>query len=254
MFIVVRNGHFGDALMAGLFVAILNDQGISAVLDTDRTDARDLLRVPLWAGEAGHRYDWQYETLNCADGILASTLSDFASRFGLGTIAITRKAVPIRWRDDSARSFDVAMGTQTSDWTPYRNWPYFGELKAMLRDIGVSFVDMDEQRIYGEESLRIVSRAKIYLGLETGRSHLYSSVAAGKGIILQSGYSSEQFWSNYSFEFLSVGAKCAPCYLREGCQHGHCCMHLLSTERVFQAIVRRLHLVGEDKAAFPQLA
>lgn len=148
MFIVSRGreeAFIGDLLMMAIFVASLNDSGIPAVMRVSREDVKELIDVPLWNGEQGEEYTWRYEELPPVGSFVERTLKHFGETTGLNA-TLTRRGVPVKMHDEETPVVDVALGTKTSNWTPYRMWPYFAELKKMLSENNVTWIDMDEVR------------------------------------------------------------------------------------------------------------
>jgi hypothetical protein len=147
-------------------------------------------------------------------------------------------------------SLDVILCTKTGQWGPYRDWPYFSQLKDMFDKNNISYVDCQERGIYSHECLNYVKNAKLYLGLETGMSHYVSKYANGKALILQSGFCTFNFWAGlYDYDCLKHECPCVyrPCFidrdrLKGGieCPNDVCCMNGLSVDRVFQSVLDRL--------------
>lgn len=236
MFVVTRNeGFIGDLLMAGMFTAILNDNKVDAVLKVSREDIKQLLDVPLWDGEDGEEYKWRYEELPPVGSFIERTVGHFSVLTGR-EVSITRRCVPVKMHDEEVPQVDVALGTVTSNWTPYRMWPYFDDLKELMDRSRITWLDMDKENVMGNRCLNVVKKCKLYVGLETGRSHLVSSVGAGKTLILQSGYCDASHWCMYDYAFIDLKVDCSPCKLREGCKHYHKCMKDMTPDIVMGRI------------------
>lgn len=244
-YLITRFNHaFGDNLMAGMFTAILNDNGVRASFYCNNADAAMYLDCPMVTQKVAppsRRFNWAYESgLRLNVNFMAYSLERFAQQFGTPPLQMTRRSVPVRYQDwEEAPTVSVVMCTHVGRWSRYRNWPYFDKLKLLLHERGISYLDLHEQNIYGERALSCVARARLYLGLETGMSHFVSSVAK-KGLILQSGYTNFEAWCSYDYEVQSVPVKCAPCYLRRGCKFRWKCMRHLSPESVLGAVLERV--------------
>jgi hypothetical protein len=161
-------------------------------------------------------------------------------------LRLIEKTIPIRFQDDpSVPALDIVLNTRTNDWTPYKHWPYWAELKRSFSRLNLSFVDLDEHKIQGNVSLNYAAKARLYLGLDTGMSH-YVSPLVQRGIIIQSGYNSFEFWHNYQFTAASVDVPCAKCFLRTGCPNDHRCMRELTAEKILDRVLAAL-----DSPAMP---
>lgn len=232
MYIIHRDEAFGDVMMAGLVVAVLNDNGYQACLDN--FGHGNLLDCPKYAGEAGEHVWFEYESVRQTSTV--SYVENFLQRFG--PLKLTRRAVPVKFEEMAVPHYDVALGTKTGPWTPYRNWPSFPQLKECLDKRGLTWIDLDEQNKNGNECLNIIKQCGVFVGLETGRSHYVSSVGAGKTLIIQSGYTPSRQWCVYDYDFIEKAIPCSPCYLRAGCTFNHDCMKT-TPEEVLDWILHR---------------
>ncbi|MBM4043985.1 MAG: glycosyltransferase family 9 protein [Planctomycetes bacterium] len=231
----------GDRLLASTFALILNDNGVRAVLDDDL--AGELVRCPTF-DPARHgdyrRYRFNYEPENryFPGGLMRRALDNFAQQFGLQALQITRTAVAVQYSSQfDVEPVDVALCTESGGWSPYRNWPHFDCLKKSLEANGISFCDLTKEGKRGMECVNYIRKARLYVGLETGVSHLASSVAAGKGLIIQSGYSTFDYWCPYEYAYIANPVPCAPCFRRNGCPSDHACMRGITVERVLDRIL-----------------
>lgn len=239
---------FGDNLFSAFITAVLNDNGIPAVLHNPRI--AHLADCPL--DESPEDTLLTFNCVRCNRPgketagrftVYTDLLQQFRVFAGLrDTIPVTRNFIPVKYFDiPQTPAVDVAMVTRSGHWTPYRNWPYFAGLKAALSSAGISFIDLSEQSINDIPFLNYVKKAKIFLGLETGASHYASRFANGKALILQSGYCDFEYWAgDYRYERLEAAVHCRPCWLREGCRWEHACMENLTVDRVFRELTRRL--------------
>lgn len=139
--------------------------------------------------------------------------------------------------DNNIQPYDVCLVTQTGDFTPYRNWPYFDDLKAILTKNNITYIDLSAEKILGQDFLRHVKNCKAYVGLETGASHYAAPFCRHKGIIIQSGYVPYRYWAPYyDFTCLDRDMECSPCMLRSGCGYDHGCMKDTLPEQVLDSI------------------
>lgn len=239
---------FGDNLFSAFITAVLNDNGIPAVLQNPRI--ADLVECPL-----DDDPEAQLPTFNCVRrnrtgsqtsqvfNVYTDLLHEFCKKTKRSDeIPISRDYIPVKYHDiPGVPSVDVALVTRTGHWTPFRNWPYFWKLKWMLDSVGVTYVDLSAKCIRDIPFLNYVRKAKIFLGLETGASHYASRLANGKALILQSGYCDFDYWAGaYRFDRIEVPVECRPCWLREDCSWKHKCMESLEAEAVFRELMGRL--------------
>lgn len=246
-----RGRGFGEPLVMSLIVNILNDNGVDSAL-RDHKRVKELVDCPLTTVDASRStfktYAWTYEC--SSKPVVLQYIEYFESVVGK-KLKITKNYIPVKFYDiPEIPSVDVAMGTETGSWTPYRNWPYFGELKKLFAKEGITYVDLDANTIRGIECLNYVKKCKLYLGLETGMSHYVSKFANGKSLILQSGFTEFDFWAHlYDYDYLQVeDVSCRPCFINKlhiarkerKCECDNMCMKDLGVDRVFEAVVERI--------------
>ncbi len=249
--ITYHGSAFGDNLFTAYVTQVLRQHGLDARLDNPRIAG--LVDCPRFVEEERLRHR-EIKTFGCVRQnrtgfqtteqftVYSDLLSEFARQFDIGyEIRTVLDHVPVKFAlDTSARSCDVAMVTETGWWTPYRNWPYFRELKEMLAAAGIFCIDLSSERIRGNRALNVVRNCKLFLGLETGVSHYVSRFANGKALILQSGYTPFGYWAGvYDYQCLKFPVVCSPCWKRSGCLD-HRCMVELPAEQVLCAIRERL--------------
>lgn len=244
MYLIKRNVSFGDVMMAGLAVATLNDYGVTAALETSEYKYKKVISVPQF--NESQKPNWEkhffkYEHFRKDQvNYVQEWLDRFSSICGVKA-KITRKEVPVFFSTIlGMQKYDVAINSQTGDWSPYRVWPHFEKLKTMLDKANLTWLDLDDKKVYNNECLNVIKNSKLYLGLDTGRSHYVSSQAKGKTLIIQSGNNNKIQWCNYDYDFIEQKVGCSPCYLREGCQYSHDCMTKIQPEYVFERIIDKL--------------
>ncbi len=189
--VVKRNGHgFGDRLLAALLALVLRDHGVDAY--RVHKYPCSLVDCPEWHGRGEHQgYGFRYRHTDKT--MLSRALADL-TRITDRPIRLTRKFIPVHYREMAqVPAVDVAICSECGSFSRYRAWPYFEELKARFRAAGVSYVDLNEAREAAPDDgsmtcLNYVRKARLYLGLDTGTSHLVSQWARGKTLILQSGF------------------------------------------------------------------
>lgn len=243
-YIVGSFGGFGDDCMVAMFVQILNDNNIPAVLYTHNGELFDVPmshRMPL----NGQLFGFSY-VLDTSESYMSFNLKRFAEAFHKPPIRITRNCVPIKMSEysHSCPTVDVAISSNAYHNNPHpvRVWPHFDELKSQLTSRGISWMELG----HNSQCVMGVVKAKLYLGVENGTSHFVSSVAQGKALILQSGYTRKEDWCPYDYETVELILPCKPCHLEllSECPYNHKCMRELSVEMVLQAILRRLGRVS----------
>ena len=182
---------FGDSLMLATVVEILNDNGIDAALaPTTISHLVTCRKIKDWDVWGGHvkltRRNRTGKDTNESYNVYTDLIDEFKKAFNIEKeIEITRDHIPVLYYDlplVKEKKFDVVMVTQTGPFTPYRKWPYFNELKELLKKNKISFIDLSEMGARDIEFLNYVKNSKLYLGLETGPSHYASQVANGKGV------------------------------------------------------------------------
>lgn len=237
---------FGEPLILSLVAKILRDNNIDAYYKESRktqglTD--DALQINFNDSSCAY-HTWSYDIKN-SKSIMQQYIDHYSDVFNK-KIEITRNYIPVKYHDiANTQAYDVAIHSQTGDWTPYRNWPYFAVLKILLAKDKISYIDLAEKRIYGIEYLNYVNKAKVYLGLETGPSHYVSQFAKNKCLILQGGFSTFDFWaSSYCYERIQIDdVACRPCFISwkdivagNKCKSCNKCMFEIDPIAVFEKI------------------
>jgi hypothetical protein len=241
---------FGDNLFSAYLTKTLNDNGFKAFLDnpiighlvdcpkfneveldSDSINSFDCVRRNRTGLQTKNRFN-----------VYSDLIEEFRKEFKIEKqIKIKDNHIPVNFHKlKNTPSFDVILVTETGYWTPYRNWPYFKELKKEFEKFNISYLDASEAGIRNNTLLNYIDNTKLYIGLETGASHYVSKVSNGKTLILQSGYTDFSYWAEiYDFDYLSIDVKCSPCWKREGCEH-HICMKSLSTNEVVNKVLKIL--------------
>lgn len=242
---------FGDNLFSAYLTYTLIRNGFDAYLDNKRI--AHLVDCPTFSdkfykGNEIRSFDCVRQNRTGLQtkkkfNVYTDLVFQFKKKFNIKTpIKLQLTYIPVKYkRENDVPSFDVVMVTQTGYWSPYRNWPYFSELKKMLIKSSISFIDITEEKIQNNFALNIVDNCRLFLGLETGVSHYVSKFANGKALILQSGYTTFDYWASiYNYKELSISVDCKPCWKREGCLE-HNCMSYLKPSYVYEEILRELN-------------
>lgn len=251
-YVLLRNGTaFGDNLLALWMVRVLNEHGVEVYFRHQQgMDLSRYMDVPLHRGQPVKGI-WEYTYVRAYEDYLKQPrslmewcLADFKAKFGLKVETPFEPRIPVKFVEDpTVGHHDVAINFSAGPWVRFRNWPHFPQLVRLLKAHGISFVLLDES-MKDHKCLTAVKRAKVYLGLETGVSHYVSSVV-NKGLVLQSGFTKNDFWNMWGYEYLEYSVPCAPCHIRPAptgreCPHGIKCMQELSPETVLKKLLSML--------------
>ena len=244
-----RGRGFGEQLILAWLTQILVDNGVDAVFN-EKQRVKGLINCPIFDSEihkniSNHRGD--YTTIDIPLHLQHILKCE---KYLNRKLKITRNYIPVTFHEiPEIPAVDVVMCTRAGGWTPYRNWPYFNELKKLFDNHRISYVDLNANRIYNHECLNYVKRCKLYIGLDTGTSHYVSKFANGKALILHSGFSPLKWaFTPYEYSFLSGGVyNCAPCWINKRhikagneCKFNHKCMKEIKPERVFDVALEYL--------------
>lgn len=239
---------FGEPLVASLMTNILNDNGVKAVFKV-RKSVKNLVDCSLYNPDneehrTYQRFSWKY--ILSKEPIILQQIKQFEI-LTRKKLEITRGHIPVKFHDmPEIPSVDIAMCTESSTWTPYRNWPYFEKLKQLFDKEKISYVDLNAEKIYSIKCLNYIKKCKLYLGLETGMSHYVSRFANGKTLILQGGFSEFKFWAYlYNYSYLQINdIPCRPCFINRrdikksrDCKYNHRCMKEINAKQVFDKII-----------------
>jgi len=243
---------FGNALILAHLTKICVDNGIPAVFNQHRTTI-NLVDVPLYDPTfhaeylthtwKGVRNTWTRKNVDMP--VISQYIKNVEDIFDT-KIRMTKihSHIPVAYHDiPEITGVDVAMCTEVGAWGPYRNWPYFPELKKLFDQSNISYVDLNKDGIYSIECLNYVKKSKLYIGLETGMSHYVSKFANHKALIIQSGFCPFIFWAYpYHYECITANTECTsrPCFItrnevREGrvCLNQNSCMAEIKPETIF---------------------
>jgi len=243
---------FGEPLVISLLANILTDNGVPTFYDQHR-HTRGLVDCPLVDRSENSPHKGQLKKIRpkyilSEEPIIFQYIRQAEEITGK-KIKVTRDYVPVLYHDISEiPAVDVAMNTRTGILSIYRDWPYFDQLKKLFRKNNISYIDLDRNKIFNIESLNYVKKAKLYLGLESGRSHYVSQFANGKALILQSGFATSDFWAYvYKYDYLDIDVPCRPCWIdrlliSQGkiCPYNHKCMKKLTVDYVFEEVRKKL--------------
>lgn len=223
--VLVRRGKFGDTLLASRLVQTLRNKGYDAY---SKINPWSNLVDPSFS--SGRRRSGDIEICLPYDGH-APIFEQWTKRiFSKTGIKINRNEIvpyaPTVDMDIDVPLFDIVMVSETSNFTPYRNWNGFADLKSLLTESSLSWIDLSEKKIKNILCLNYVKKCRVFVGLESGVSHYVAEYAANKGIIIQSGYSYPGYWGPYGYRFIENNVPCSGCFLLSGCSNNHECMNI----------------------------
>jgi ADP-heptose:LPS heptosyltransferase len=262
-------------MMAAFFTQLLNDNNFDAVYHLDNAKSSNisyshLLDVRL--GTEGEVFNFTYATdttpFDLSDKSHIDTAIKYFKKWANYESELTIKTpyVPIKFKiDPSIESVDVVLVTNVGPYATTKNWPYFKELKQMLKENNISFADLND---FGNtwtndpELLNKINnllyKCKVFVGLDTGPTHYATGILikkiTRKNFIIQSGFNLFSHWSSHYgdlFQPIENKQSCAPCVLPnttqsfkipEGtnlpkrCNKSHACMNSILPQQVFQYI------------------
>ncbi len=143
--------------------------------------------------------------------------------------------------------YKVVLNTRCSNFSEKRLWPFFSDLKLLLKKEKISFIDLDDtiQLSYNDQLssfyiLNLVRNSDLYIGLDSGMSH-YVAKMVNLAYIIQSGHSFFENWCKYSrYEYIALDVPCRPCWVNEenlaDCTIQDKCMQDIYPEIVFENI------------------
>lgn len=238
---------FGDRLLAGWVCNILNFNGVNCSFNQlgeilnckdfyNKRDFNETIKTPL---NRTKKTNPDYTILT---DLLYCFLQQSKENLTIDQIDIKNAPHPIIYKDiPEIKGVDVSIVSESGGWTPYRNWPYFDDLKKLLAKNNILYIDLSEKKVKNFEFLNYVKKSKIYLGLETGSSHYAAPFIKDNAFIIQSGYCSFDYWAaHYNFIKIENKMQCAPCWKRSNCVYNHECMTQISAEKVFKKIKEKL--------------
>jgi len=254
-----RARGLGEPLVMTWVAAVLQDNGINAYFEErPRLGHFSPIDPDIALRNRDYKYkaSWSYDPKDRMP-IHLQYIRHFEQYYGpIEVDWKKRNHVPVKFYEiPETRSVDVVLNTHTGKFTRYKWWPFYPELKKMLRNAKISFIDLDEnwKLTYGIKCLNFVKRAKLYIGLDTGMAHYVSRFANGKALIINGGYVAFEFWSYpYDFEVIQLPDEDLPCrhcllnkharqYENKVCEFEHRCLREISPEMVFNIIEERLN-------------
>jgi len=248
VYVYYKGGALGDNLMPAYIVETLNDHDIDAYLLP--SPHSHLVSCKKAIAPCGNGFLFKARRQNRTGfdttekhTVYTDLLAEFARKAGMSEpFPAKRDHIPVIYDSVSDSPIvDLVLVSVTGNWTPYRLWPFFDELRIRLQREGVRYIDASLEALTDQRFLTVIDRCKLFVTLETGASHYASQVANGKCLVLQSGYCNFSYWAgNYRYTELANPVSCAPCWKRELCDRDHECMTGLSVDRVMAEILARI--------------
>jgi len=241
--IAKKTPSLGDHCMASLFVHILNDNKINAILD--ETFYKDILNCNYNFNGEFKIYEFSYDN-SCSETIIENALNKFKNKFKIDfdiKIKKERNFIPIIFKNENIVSKDVVIVSESGIWSKVRDWPYFEQLKEKLSKNSISFIDVTKEKIFNNTFLNYVKKSKVFVSIECGASHLASQLVNKKNsIIIQSGYCNNNFWNFYNYDIIANQVNCNCCFLRriEYCKNNFKCMREINVDLIFEKILQKM--------------
>lgn len=252
-----KGSGFGNALVVAQITKILIDNNVPAVFHEHKT-VRGLVDVPLYNDSYQHFYLYTKPVVNTQhrknvdEPVVIKYLKDIGKLLGRKiSLLPDHTYIPVNYKEiPDIKGVDVVLCTKTGRWCPYRDWPYFKELKKEFDKLNITYIDLNKEKIKGNECLNYVKKSKLYLGLDTGTSHYVSKFANGKTLIIQSGFNIFSWWSHtYDYDVITANVECdfRPCFINmkdiaenNVCPFDVSCMKNIKVKHVLYEVQERL--------------
>lgn len=133
-------------------------------------------------------------------GLEVNTLFQCLEEFGVKRLVVPCKGLPVRNLPPVEVPYDVVLALECGGWKPVRAYRRGAELEMLLRDAGLRVLNLSRAVVKPAlklvEILAQVKVAKLFIGVETGVTHLVSGVHK-QALIIQSGIHRSAFWNVY---------------------------------------------------------
>jgi hypothetical protein len=134
-------------------------------------------------------------------GLERNTIFQCLEEFGVNRLPVPCQGLPVHNLPKVERSYDVVLALDCGGWKPVRSYRRVTELEQKLREAGLSVLNLSRAVMKPAlglvEILAHVKAAKLFIGVETGITHLVSGVHR-KALVVQSGIHRSAFWNVYS--------------------------------------------------------
>ena len=243
-------GGFGDRLLCAFFAQILRNNNINA--NTYAKFPYNIVcpSLPIDINTKCKNYVFTYDYKSKIN-VIQQNVEKFNNRFGILASNI-RNSILVEYTDmPNITGTDVVIQSTCGGFSKIKEWPFFDELKEQYDKRGIRYIDVkDILKKYGRRKkgsyacLNYVYKSNICIALESGFSHIISTVGADKTIIILSGFSIYKMWSTYAYEIISSPVSCSPCFLStrngQSCAYDHKCMRNISVKEVLEKSIRKL--------------
>lgn len=133
-------------------------------------------------------------------GLEKNTLFQCLEEFGVSRLKVPCSGLPVHNLPQTREIYDVVLGLDCGGWKPVRGYRRGAELEKLLRKAGFKVLNLSKSvtkpPMKLSEILAHVSAAKLYIGVETGLTHLVSGVHQ-KALVIQAGIHRSAFWNVY---------------------------------------------------------
>lgn len=130
-----------------------------------------------------------------------NTLFQCLREFGVERLETPCEGLPVRNLPNVERPYDVVLSPHCGGWRPLRAYRHGDDLASLLRERGLSVLNVSDR--LSDPTFRLssmlaeVREAKLFIGVESGATHLVSGVHK-QAIILQAGIHRSAFWNVYA--------------------------------------------------------
>jgi len=181
-------------------------------------------------------------------GLKYNTIFQSLMEFGVNKIVSPINGLKTDYFDNSVEQYDVIMILGSGGWKPVRAYRNGDKLKEKLEDKKLkvfSVNNSDCKKIGLKKIVSMVKKSKVYIGAETGPSHLLSGIAK-KSVIIQSGIHLSSFWNIYSNTYIiesewECSKKKCICRKHEDCKNQNgVCIDRFSPEDISNVVIENL--------------
>jgi hypothetical protein len=129
-----------------------------------------------------------------------NTLFQCLREFGVLSLTVPCAGLRVQNLAASDDRYDVVLCTNSGGWKPVRGYRRGAELAECLRQRGLTVCDLAQRNIQRDFGLKrllsLVQQARLYIGVETGPTHVVSGVHR-RALVIQSGIHVSAFWNVY---------------------------------------------------------
>ncbi|OYW71341.1 MAG: hypothetical protein B7Z37_28065 [Verrucomicrobia bacterium 12-59-8] len=130
-----------------------------------------------------------------------NTLFQCLEEFGVSRMKVPCDGLPVHNLPGIGKTYDVVLSPDCGGWKPVRAYRRGVDLEVLLNKRGISVLNLSRSASHAKlrlpEVLAHVKAAKLFIGVETGPTHLVSGVHQ-QALVLQSGIHRSAFWNIYA--------------------------------------------------------